>query len=280
MLTIKTKRNLWPIGWRDRTCVMGVLNVTPDSFSDGGRYLDPALAEKQALKLIKQGADVLDIGAQSTRPMSPDVGSEEEIRRLKPVLALIRRTNPDVLISVDTYHSDVAEMSLNMGADWINDVTGGRNDPNILKLSAETKCPYILTHSRGNSITMDNLTNYNDVVKDVYQGLLRRTEIALNSGIKPHQIIWDPGLGFAKTNEQNIDIIRHIELICSEKFPVLVGPSRKRFIGDLLNQPNPELRIWGTVAIACRCQLAKVAMIRVHDVDAIYQTLSMARAIF
>ena len=268
------------MGWRDRTCVMGVLNITPDSFSDGGRYLDPFLAERQAIKLIEQGTDVLDIGAQSTRPMSSDVGSGEEIRRLKPALKLIRRSNPNVIISVDTYHADVAEMALNLGADWINDVTGGRYDPHILKLSADSKCPYILTHSRGNSTSMDNLTNYNDVSKDVYQGLLRRTEIALNAGIKADQIIWDPGLGFAKNQEQNIDIIKNIELICSEKFPVLVGPSRKRFIGDLLNQPNPELRIWGSVAIACRCQLAKVSMIRVHDVEAISQTLRMARSIF
>ncbi len=259
---------------------MGVINITPDSFSDGGEYLDPVLAEKKAIELVRSGADVIDLGAQSTKPMAVEVGIDEELRRLIPALKLIRKSNPEVLISVDTFHSKVAEIALSLGADWINDVSGGRFDPQILKLSAEAKCPYVLTHSRGNSFSMDKLTNYNDIVNDVHHGLLKRTETALRSGMSSDQIIWDPGLGFAKTNEQNVAILKKIELICSEKFPVLIGPSRKRFIGEVLNQPIPELRIWGTVAIACRCLTAKVAIIRVHDVEAIYQTLRMARCIF
>ena len=259
---------------------MGVMNVTPDSFSDGGEYLQPDRASKQASKLIKDGADVLDIGAQSTRPMSINVGADEEVKRLKPALKLIRKNHPEVVISVDTYHSSVADKALELGADWINDISGGRYDPDIFKVCAQKKCPYILTHSRGNSFSMDKLVDYNDVTIDVYTELLKRTDKALDAGIKTDQIIWDPGLGFAKTNEQNIAILKSIELFSTEKLPVLIGPSRKRFIGEVLSQPDPKLRIWGTLAIACRCHMANVAIIRVHDVYEINQILKMAKVIF
>ena len=276
----RTNKNIWPKGWREKTCVMGVINITPDSFSDGGQYFDAFKAEERALDLINQGADVIDLGAQSTRPMAKEVASDEEIKRLIPALKLIRNSNPDVLISVDTFNSKVAYEALSLGADWINDVSGGRHDPFLLKLVAQANCPYVLMHSRGNSCSMDKLTNYKDVTFDVHQGLLKRTDQAINAGIKKENIIWDPGLGFAKTNEQNITLLREIDVICSDEFPVLVGPSRKRFIGEILQQSNPHLRIWGTAAIACRCANAKVAMIRVHDVEAIKQTLCMAETIF
>ena len=259
---------------------MGVINVTPDSFSDGGVYYDAELAGKRSLEIIRQGADVIDIGAQSTRPLASQISSNEELRRLIPALKLIRKLNPDALISIDTFDSKVAQCSLELGADWINDISGGRHDPRLLKVVAEAKCPYVLTHSRGNSNSMDNLTEYKDVISDVHQGLLRRTELALKAGMISSQIIWDPGLGFAKTNRQNIKLLQHIETICSEEFPVLVGPSRKRFIGEVLDQPNPDLRIWGTAAVVCRCVQAKVAMVRVHDVSAITQTVMMASSIF
>jgi len=259
---------------------MGVINLTPDSFSDGGFYLDPEKANSRASELIKDGADVLDLGPQSTRPMAMEVGAEEELRRLTPALLAIRKSNPKSIISVDTFNSKVAESALNMGANWINDISGGRRDPELLRIVAEAGCPYVLTHSRGDSKSMDDLTSYNHVTNDVCQGLLRRTDAAINAGLNLNQIIWDPGLGFAKTNEQNLTLLKEMEIICSQDFPVLVGPSRKRFIGSVLNQPNPDLRLWGTAAVTCRCVQAKVSMVRVHDVKEISEILLMANAIY
>lgn len=255
---------------------MGVINITPDSFSDGGNYLDPASALAQATLLLKQGADVLDLGAQSTRPKAEEVGWQEELNRMMPALHAIRAAHPQALISVDTFLVEVAEAALQAGADWINDVSGGRRDPELLRVVAEAGCPYVLMHSRGNSQSMDQLATYSDVIEEVRLGLLRRTDQALAAGIRSDQLIWDPGLGFAKTTEQNLMLLKHLERICSEGFPVLVGPSRKRFIGDVLHQPDPEARLWGTAAVACRCVQAKAAMVRVHDVGPIHQTLQMA----
>ncbi len=255
---------------------MGVINVTPDSFSDGGECLDPEQALKRAADQIAQGVDVLDLGAQSTRPGAAEVGGDEEIRRLLPVLRLIREAYPQAIISVDTFLAEVAEEALAAGADWINDVSGGERDPNLLKVVAAANCPYVLMHSRGNSQTMDQLSVYTDVVAEVRDQLLRRTELALKAGLSEAQLIWDPGLGFAKTTEQNLQLLCDLETLCAEPYPVLVGPSRKRFIGAVLNQPESNARIWGTAAVVCRCVQAGVAMVRVHDVGAINQTLRMA----
>jgi len=272
-------KSLWPSGWRERTCLMGIINVTPDSFSDGGKYFDPLSAQRRASKLIDEGADVIDIGAQSTRPMSEELEIEEELRRLKPALISIRKAHPDSIISVDTFNSEVADLALSIGANWINDISGGRRDPHILKIVAESRCPFVLTHSRGTSQTMDQLTSYKDVTNDVYLGLLRRTDEALKAGVKPEQIIWDPGLGFAKTTEQNLILLNEIETLSSKEFPILLGPSRKRFIGSVLKKSNLNSRIWGTAAIACRSASTNISMLRVHDVGPIYQTLQMAMAI-
>jgi len=258
---------------------MGVVNVTPDSFSDGGKYLNPADAERKASQLVSQGADIIDIGAQSTRPMAKQVEVHEELNRLIPALSAIKSSSPKSLVSVDTFQSKVAIAALNIGADWINDISGGRYDPDLLKVVADAGCPYILTHSRGSSKTMDSLVHYNNVVLDVINELLINTDLALKSGILPSQIVWDPGLGFAKTNEQNLILLRNIEHICDQGFPVLVGPSKKRFIGDVLCESNPDRRMWGTAAVVGRCVFAKVAMVRVHDVNSIYQTIRMMESI-
>ena len=259
---------------------MGVINVTPDSFSDGGNYLDPRSALAQATLLLQQGADVLDLGAQSTRPKAEEVGWQEELNRMMPALLAIRAAHPQALISVDTFLLQVAEAALQAGADWINDVSGGRRDPELLRLVAEAGCPYVLMHSRGNSQSMDQLAFYGDVSEDVRLGLLRRTDQALAAGIRSDQLIWDPGLGFAKTTEQNLMLLKDLDRLCSEGFPVLVGPSRKRFIGDVLHEPDPEARLWGTAVVVCRCVAAKVAMVRVHDVGPIDQTLRMAMKVW
>ena len=280
LLTFNKSRNIWPRGWGNRTCIMGVINITPDSFSDGGMFLDPQKALNQAITLVKHGADVIDIGAQSTRPGAIEVGSEEELKRLIPVLLAIREYLPHIIISIDTFLSDVAEESLNAGADWINDISGGRHDQNIHNIIVNYRCPYVITHSRGNSQTMNSLSSYGNVVKEVYLELKEITKKALDSGIHKEQIIWDPGLGFAKTTEQNISIIKNLDMFASEGYPLMIGPSRKRFIGDLTNETIEKNRIWGTAAVACRCVESKINLIRVHDVEPIFKVVLMAEAMW
>lgn len=259
---------------------MGVINITPDSFSDGGRFLQSEQAEQEADLQIASGADVLDLGAQSTRPGADEVGAEEECRRLLEPLSRIRRSHPSALISVDTFHASVAEAAMEAGADWINDVSGGRRDPAMLPLMAEVGCPVVLMHSRGDSQTMDGLTDYDDVVLDVLQGLRARSEAALAVGVRADQIIWDPGLGFAKTQAQNLELLQRLELLTAEGIPLLMGPSRKRFIGAVLDEPQPRERIWGTAAVVCRCVQAGVAIVRVHDVKPMVQTVRMAEVLW
>ena len=270
----------WPKGWRRRTAVMGVINITPDSFSDGGRFIRVEAALQEAKRQLRQGADVLDLGAQSTRPSAKEVGAEEECKRLLPVLTAIRKRWPEILISVDTFLAPVAEAALECGASWINDVSGGRRDPNLLRVVADAGCPVVLMHSRGNSETMDELTDYSDLIQEVKAGLQERTDSAIAAGVRDDQIIWDPGLGFAKTHEQNLSLLAGMEQLTCEHRPLLVGPSRKRFIGAVLDEPRPKARLWGTVAVACRCAQAGVALVRVHDVGPIAQTLKMSAALW
>ena len=259
---------------------MGVINITPDSFSDGGRFLEAERAEREAAHQLRCGADVLDLGAQSTRPGADEVGAEEECRRLLEPLRAIRRQHPSALISVDTFHAAVAKAALNAGADWINDVSGGTRDPAMLPLMAEVGCPVVLMHSRGNSRTMDDLTDYDDVVLDVLQGLRARSEAAVAAGVDADRIIWDPGLGFAKTQPQNLELLQRLEQLTAEGIPLLIGPSRKRFIGAVLDEPRPRARIWGTAAVVCRCAQAGVAIVRVHDVKPMVQTVRMASTLW
>ena len=255
---------------------MGVINITPDSFSDGGRFLRPDHATQEAQRQLRAGADVIDLGAQSTRPGAEEAGGEEECRRLLPALKAIRSLAPGALISVDTFLAPVAAAALEAGADWVNDVSGGQRDPDLLSVVANACCPVVLMHSRGNSRTMDQMTDYDDVVEEVRQGLLLRTEAALRAGVRKELILWDPGLGFAKSHEQNLMLLEGLETLAQESFPLLVGPSRKRFIGAVLNEPDPLARIWGTAAVVCRCAQAGVAVVRVHDVGPMAQTLRMA----
>ena len=259
---------------------MGVINITPDSFSDGGRFLGRDRALDEALRQLKSGADVLDLGAQSTRPGADEVGADEECRRLLPALKAIREHLPTALISVDTFLAPVAAAALEAGASWINDISGGRRDPDLLRVVADAGCPVVLMHSRGDSKTMDQLTDYSDVVNEVKSGLMERSEAAVHAGVHQQQIIWDPGLGFAKTHDQNLQLLRGLEQLTRGPVPVLIGPSRKRFIGDVLNEPRPKARLWGTAAVACRCAHAGAAIVRVHDVGPIVQTLRMAAALW
>ncbi|MFO0017743.1 MAG: dihydropteroate synthase [Synechococcaceae cyanobacterium] len=259
--------------------VMGILNLTPDSFSDGGRWSDPALALQQAGRMLRQGARVLDLGAQSTRPGAEIIGPEDELKRLLPTLIAIRAAHPEALLSVDTFHAAVAAAALAAGADWINDISAGRADPAMASLLAERGCPCVLMHSRGDSQSMDSLSTYNDVVEEVRLELLRSSDRMLAAGVRRDQIIWDPGLGFAKTADQNLELLRGLHRLGGEGFPLLVGPSRKRFIGAVLNEPRPRARLWGTAAVCVQAVLQGASLLRVHDVGPIVQAVQMAAAL-
>lgn len=285
--------------WGQRTHVMGVINVTPDSFSDGGRFDRPERALAQARRLVAQGVEILDLGAQSTRPGAEDVGAAEELARLLPALQLIRNAiecgelrcpprsdDPQAsgrpLISVDTFRAPVAEAALVAGADWINDVSGGRADPALLPLVAQAGCPYVLMHSRGDSQSMDDLTDYGSagVVPVVLAELQQASERALAAGLRREQLIWDPGLGFAKNTQQNLELLRGLPLLRAEGIPLLVGSSRKRFIGAVLEEPRAKARLWGTAAVVAQCVSVWVDVVRVHDGGPIVQVVRMADALW
>ena len=265
--------------WGDSTGVMGVINLPPDSFSDGGRLQSLEGAVRAAGRMLAQGAAVLDLGGQSTRPGAEEIGAEREIGRVVPVLGASRAAYPEAVLSVDTFRAPVAEAALAAGADWINDVGSGRRDPEILKVVAEAGCPYVLMHSRGDSCSMDGLAVYADVVAEVRQELLAATERALAAGVKGQQLIWDPGLGFAKTTEHNLALLRGLAELRAEGFPLLVGPSRKRFIGAVLDEPRPRARLWGTAAVCGQAIAAGASILRVHDVGPIVQVARLADAL-
>jgi dihydropteroate synthase len=262
------------------TLVMGILNLTPDSFSDGGRLRGVDGAVRAAGRMLAQGADLLDLGGQSTRPGAEEIGSEREIGRVLPVLRAIRAAYPEAVLSVDTFRAPVAEAALAAGADWINDVGGGQRDPEILKVVADAGCPYVLMHSRGDSLSMDGLAVYGDVVEEVRQELLAATERAMATGVEAAQVIWDPGLGFAKDTEHNLALLRGLAGLRAEGFPLLVGPSRKRFIGAVLEEPRPRARLWGTAAVCGQAIAAGASILRVHDVGPVVQTARMADALY
>ena len=272
--------------WGSRTAVMAVLNLTPDSFSDGGRHNDPQRALTAALRLSRQGADIIDLGPQSSRPGAIEVGVATELQRLMPVLqqlALARaeaRLPAELVLSVDTFQAAVAAAALAAGANWINDISAGTADPAMLPLVAKAGCPYVLMHRRGNSLSMDKLANYQDVVAEVEAELLERSAAALGAGVHRCQLIWDPGLGFAKTTAHNIKLLQQLPRLASHGFPLLVGPSRKRFIGEVLNEPRPRARLWGTAASICRAVAGGAAVVRVHDVAPAVQLCRMADALW
>lgn len=259
---------------------MAIINITNDSFSDGGLYLDTSSAIKHACLCIDQGAHILDLGAQSTRPGASEVGPKIEIERLLPVIKEIKSIYPDTLISVDTFNHSVAYESLKFGADLINDVSGGRHDPEIFKVVAEFGCPYVLMHSRGNSINMDKLIVYENIIDDVKSELNKQIEKAFNSGVRSSQLILDPGLGFAKNTLQNLAIIKNIEEFVSLPYPVLVGASRKRFIGEIMGEVDPNKRLLGTAVVASKCVNAKVNILRVHDVRETIQVIKLTQEIY
>ena len=255
----------------DRIVVMGVLNVTPDSFSDGGRYatLDDAVAH--ALQLRDQGADLVDVGGESTRPGAERVAAEVEAARVVPVIKALAAEG--VTVSVDTYRASVAQAALDAGASVINDVSGGLGDPDMARVARDAGCPWLLMHWRGHSNVMRQLAVYDDVVADVRRELHARVEAAVAAGVDPDQLVLDPGIGFAKKPDHDWALLKHVDEFVRMGFPVLIGASRKSFLGRLLADPDGTPRPVGerehaTTAITAHAALHGVWGVRVHDVRA------------
>ena len=279
-LQIINKKNPWPNGWGEKTSIMGVINLTPDSFSDGGELNSSKRILDQVRYFLRNGVDIIDLGAQSTRPGAEEVGSMIEIKRLIPYLKLIRSEYPEILISIDTFNSDVAHEALLNGADWINDVTGGRRDNEILNVISEYNCPFVITHSRGNSQNMNQLSKYDNLLSEVRGSLEKLIENALDKNISRKNIIVDPGIGFSKDLNQNLEILKNLDVFKELNLPILIGASRKRFIGEILNENNPKERDIGTLAISCLCSHLNVDIVRVHNVKINYQILKVADRIY
>ena len=279
-LQIINKKNPWPKGWGHKTSIMGVINLTPDSFSDGGDLNSTKKVLEQVNQFLCNGVDVVDLGAQSTRPGAVEVGSNKEIKRLIPYLKLIKSEFPEILISIDTFNSDVAHEALLNGADWINDVTGGRRDKEILDVVSKFNCPFVITHSRGNSQNMNELSKYENVLSEVKCSLETLIENALKKNISKKNIIVDPGIGFSKDINQNLEILKNLNIFKKLELPILIGASRKRFIGEILNEENPKERDIGTLAISCLCSQFNVDIVRVHNVKMNFQILKVADRIY
>ena len=254
----------------DRTLVMGVLNVTPDSFSDGGRFNDQMIATNHALQMVQDGADIIDIGGESTRPGSDRITVNEELDRVLPVISAL--ANSGVAISIDTMRAEVASAAIAAGACMINDVSGGKSDPEMLSYVATLNVPYILMHWRGPSNIMNTLTDYNDVVADVTREVSNQVDVAVAAGIARERIAIDPGIGFAKTVDQNWPILKHLEVLEGLGLPILMGASRKKFLGELLAKDgvarDSDERESATTAISTLMAARGIWAVRVHEVKA------------
>jgi dihydropteroate synthase len=267
----------------ERTLVMGVLNVTPDSFSDGGLFLDTDAAVARALEIERTGADILDIGGESTRPGSSGVSAEEELRRILPVLEKLRG-KIKIPISVDTSKSEVAEAAAAAGAEILNDVTALRNDPRIAEVARRRKLPLILMHMRGKPRTMQKGPFAKNVIRDVLTGLRHAIALARRAGVAKSQIVIDPGIGFGKNYEQNLDLLRRLPELSKLGYPLLVGTSRKSFIAHILRTQSQQAsesdnRTWGTAATVAASIMQGAHIVRVHDVAEMLQVARVTDAI-
>ena len=262
----------------ERTLVMGVLNVTPDSFSDGGLYFDADAAAERALAMEREGADVIDIGGESTRPGSEGVSLEEELRRVLPVIVRLRR-KLKIPISIDTRKAAVAEAAVRAGAELINDVSALRSDPAVAEVARRHRLPLVLMHMRGRPRTMQKLPFARDVVADVTKGLREAVGRARRAGVAKSQIVLDPGIGFGKSYEQNCELLARLPKLERLGFPLLVGTSRKTFIGKLLGDVAEDGRMWGTAAAVTASILGGAHIVRVHDVAEMVQVARIADVI-
>jgi len=260
-----------------RTLIMGVLNVTPDSFSDGGRYLDRERAIAHGLELVEAGADIIDVGGESTRPGADPVPLEEELRRVIPVIEGIRKES-DVMISIDTYKAQVAEAGIAAGAGMVNDVSALRFDEKMIDVLLKCDVPIVLMHMQGTPRTMQGAPQYNDVVSDIIKFLRERLAAATAGGIPEERLIVDPGIGFGKLLQHNLEILRRLDELRTLGRPILVGPSRKSFIGQLTGAPVEE-RLPGTIASVVLGIVRGADIVRVHDVREVKQAVRVADAI-
>ncbi|MBK0865605.1 MAG: dihydropteroate synthase [Saccharopolyspora sp.] len=264
-----------------RCAVLGVLNVTPDSFSDGGRYLDRAAAIEHGIEMHRAGADIIDVGGESTRPGSARVDPGTEADRVLPVVTELVAAG--VPVSVDTTRAQVAEATAKAGAAMINDVSGGLADPDMARVAAETGLPWVLMHWRGHSRDMNSLANYTDVVAEVRSELLRQVDAAVRAGVREEAIVLDPGLGFAKTGEHDWALLHDLGEFVQLGFPVLVGAARKRFLGKLLADPDgtprpPTGRETATAAVSALAADRGAWAVRVHDVVSSLDAVAVAAA--
>ncbi len=258
--------------------LVGILNVTPDSFSDGGEFLDSEKAIARASAMLDEGAHVIDVGGESTRPGSDPVSPEKEIGRVVPMIREILDERPDAVISVDTYRAQTAEAAIEAGASIVNDVTALRGDGRMSKLVAEVGRPVVLMHMKGEPKTMQRDPRYDDVVREVRDFLREKAEYAISEGVDPKNIVLDPGIGFGKTVEHNLALLRHLDTIVDLGFPVLVGASRKGFVGRITGSGDARERVFGTVATTVMAYERSANLFRVHDVRANREALAMAGA--
>ncbi len=262
---------------RSFPAIVGIVNVTPDSFSDGGQYRDPERAIAHATQLIADGADMLDVGGESSRPGAESISASEEIRRVIPVIEGIRRANPTIPISIDTTKSTVAEAALDAGATMINDISAGRFDPQMFALAAQRGVPIVLMHMQGTPQTMQHNPHYSDVVEEVFTFLNERIELARRHGIE--HIIADVGIGFGKTVEHNLTLLAHLEHFAALGVPLYLGISRKRFLGVLTGIEQPSERDVVTAMMHALLLNTPVEYIRVHNVGLLAQLRTLYQAL-
>ncbi|NIN35379.1 MAG: dihydropteroate synthase [Gammaproteobacteria bacterium] len=255
---------------------MGILNVTPDSFSDGGQFQAVDQAVKHARRMLDQGADIIDVGGESTRPGSERVDVTEQKARVIPVIEAIRAEVPDAVISIDTTLSDVAESALAAGAGMINDISAGRDDAGMFKLAADRHCPYCLMHMQGTPGTMQADPSYDDVVEEIKAFLLERADAAIAAGINKTNLILDPGIGFGKTREHNLVLMANLNVFVDTGYPILLGASRKRFMSSICEVARADELVAATCATSVLGLVAGVRIFRVHDVKENRQALDVA----
>jgi dihydropteroate synthase len=272
----RCRDRVFPLG--ERTLLMGVVNVTPDSFSDGGRFLHTDDAVKHAMRLAADGADILDVGGESTRPGAEPVSLDEEVARVVPVIERLRTDVPDLAISVDTRHTEVARAALTAGADIVNDVTAA-SAPGTLEAVRESGAGLVLMHMQGEPQTMQADPTYGDVVDEVRDFLTERIEAAVAAGVPRERLCADPGIGFGKTTAHNLALLHDIASFRRLGVPVLVGPSRKRFIGELSGVDDPAERVEGTAGAVAWCAAYGVDVVRVHDVKEMVRVVKVVDAI-
>ncbi len=264
--------------WGERTYLMGILNLTPDSFSDGGEFNNLESALVQARNMLDHGVDIIDIGGESTRPNAEKISTEEELNRVIPIIQKLRQET-SIPISIDTTKAIVAQKAIAAGADIVNDISGATFDEKMLEIVAQLNVPIILMHIRGTPKTMQNLTEYQDVVAEVKQFLTTQIAKATAHGIARSNIIIDPGIGFAKTAAQSLELLQRLSEFQALNLPMLIGVSRKSFMRPILQKDNAKERVWGTAA-ACYSAIANGAdILRVHDVPEMYDVCRVADAI-